>query len=53
MRVDDLTFDEMKKWLGQGEMDVDLALRMGATTRDNVIGICRTLTDSPWYDAER
>lgn len=49
MQVSDKTFEEMKKWLGDGEMDIEMMLRLGVMSRQNVIDICKTLIDSPWY----
>ena len=45
----DAEIEKMKEWLGQGEMDIDLAIRMGACTIQRLIEICETLTDSPWF----
>jgi hypothetical protein len=39
----------MKKWLGNGEFDIDLMLRLGVLTDERLVTICETLIDSPWY----
>jgi hypothetical protein len=46
---DDARFEKMKRWLGDGEIDIDAMIRFGATTREKVIEICESLTDSPWH----
>jgi hypothetical protein len=40
---------QMKEWLGDGEYDIDLMIRMGTLTEARVVEFCTTLTDSPWY----
>lgn len=44
-------FDQMKTWFGDGEQDVDLMLRMGVLTAEQLVHYCHALTDSPWYIA--
>lgn len=39
----------MCKWLGDGEIDVELMVRLGVTSIENVERTCRALIDSPWY----
>lgn len=41
--------DKMKTWLGDGEIDIDLMIRMGELTEDSLVEICESLTDSPWF----
>lgn len=38
---------EMKDWFGQGEYDVDLMLRMGAVTEDQIVWMWNNFIDSP------
>ncbi len=49
-KVLDREFEAMKKWLGQGECDIDLLIVRGTITRDHVRQICQSLVDSPWYE---
>lgn len=45
-----LEFEAMKKWLGQGEIDIDLMLQVGVISVERVVSLCRyELTDSPWF----
>lgn len=46
-------FEQMKAWLGHGEVDIDLMIRMGAMTATQVVTLCQTLVDSPWFQATR
>jgi len=46
-------FDKMVAWLGAGEMDVGMMLRVGIVSQEEVIAICRTLEDSPWFHRPR
>lgn len=40
--------NEMKEWFGDGEIDVDLIIRMGVTTESNLCEIICNLKDSPF-----
>ena len=41
---------EMKDWLGDGEWDIDLMIRMGLNTEEEIYQIVISLIDSPWYE---
>jgi len=44
-----LMIDEMAEWFGHGEQDVGAMIRFGMLTETQLVRICLTLTDSPWY----
>lgn len=44
--------EEQIKWLGLGEIDINLMLELKLMSEKQVYDLIRTLSDSPWYNQD-